>query len=95
VSRALTLAVALALTGCATLPARPNSAAVERAQAHYDRLRGWADVLLPYVPESHARRVRFGLAAADRALAAARLAVTLQEQRAAVAEAERALAPLD
>lgn len=95
----LALVLATLLTGCAggTAPVRSAGAVLEQArptidqlQARYDAARPFAELMLPYLPAERAAQVRLAAAIVERALAAARLAVTIAEQRAALQRAEQA-----
>jgi trans-aconitate methyltransferase len=88
------LAGALSLAACATMRA-PSTAQLDRVQARYDQVKAFADLLLPYLPEHRAARVRLAGRVADRALLAARVATTIAEQRAALARAEAAIGGVD
>lgn len=94
--RGVKFAAALALgivplPGCVGLPA-PTATAIERVQARFDRLRPYAELVLPNLSPARAARVRLALELTERALAAARVATTLAEQQRALAVAEKAIA---
>lgn len=90
IAAALALAV-VPLPGCVGLP-QPTAAAIERVQARFDRLRPYAELVLPSLSPARAARVRLALELTERALAAARVATTLAEQQRALATAEKAIA---
>ena len=79
------------LTGCVGT-SQISAATIDRVQARYDRLRPFAELVLPSLPSARAARVRLALATIERALAAAKVATTIIEHRRAIAEAEAALA---
>lgn len=94
--RRLLLAVALAaaslpLTACVG-PAHLSADTVDSVQARYDRLRPYAEVILPSLPPARAARVRLALATIERALELAEVATTIAEQHRALAVADRAIA---
>jgi hypothetical protein len=89
----------MALAACTGSAGQPGNAsdipaqasvALDRAEAAYDRINLFANVLLPLLPEPYATRVRTAQAIADRAFAAARAATTLAEQLAELRKAEAA-----
>ncbi|WP_230769546.1 hypothetical protein [Sphingomonas sp. Leaf4] len=87
---ALSLAACTPPAGIDPVPVA-STASVDRLQARYDAARPYADMLLPYLSEARAARLRFVLSGIERALVVARTAATLVEQRAALASAERAI----
>lgn len=87
----LLLAVtAVPQAACVGLPT-PSADAVERIQSRFDRVRPYAELILPHLSPARADRVRLALALVERALAAARTATTLIEQQRALKAAETAL----
>jgi hypothetical protein len=98
---AISLALIASLGACATTggvapptPIERADAAVTRAQAAYDRLRVIAEVVMPLVPVSYQSRLLAAQAAAERGLAAARAAVLLADQLAALRRTEAAVAEI-
>ncbi len=94
-------AASMMLASCATMPTPSTEqvaeigAAIDRAQAAYDRIAAAAEVVLPFVSNDRAARIRLGMALAERGLLAARLAATAAEQLAALKEAEAATATIE
>ena len=90
-----------AVTSCATM--RPPSAktaahigtAIDRAQAAYNRIAIAAEVVLPFVSDDRAARIRLAMSLAERGLLAARMAATATEQLAALKQAEAATAAVE
>lgn len=94
--RRLLFAAALAtaslpLTACVG-PAHLSADTVATVQARYDRLRPYAELILPSLSPARATRVRLALATVERALELAKVATTMAEQRRALAVAGRAIA---
>jgi len=78
------------LASCATMPIRSTGqaahigTAINHAKAVYDRTAASVEVILPFLtPERHAR-IRLAMALTERGLIAARTAVLLAEQMAAL-----------
>lgn len=100
--RALLLASCLLLVvptiaGCAAPIVTGGSAtspAIDRAEAAYARIRSATEIVLPFLPDSHASRVRAALVIADRALLAARLATDAVARAAELRRVERATAAI-
>jgi hypothetical protein len=78
---------------CATITP-PPVAAIDRAQAAYDRIAASAEAILPFVSPERAARMRLAMALAERGLIAARLAATNAERAAALKQAEAAAATI-
>ena len=102
----LALAIAIAasssaVTSCVTMPtpsietAGHIGTAIDRAQAAYDRIALAAEVVLPFVSDERAARIRLALSLAERGLLAARSAATATEQLAALKQAEAATATIE
>ncbi len=94
--RRLLLAAALAtaslpLTACVGT-AHLSADTVASVQARYDRLRPYAELILPSLSPARAARVRLALATIERALELAKVATTVAEQRRALTIANTALA---
>lgn len=94
--RRLLLAVALAtaslpLTACVGT-SHLSADTVASVQARYDRLRPYAELILPSLSPARADRVRLALATIERALELAKVATTIAEQRRALAIADRVIA---
>ena len=94
-------ASSLSIASCATIstPSVETAAhigtAIDRAQAAYDRIALAAEVVLPFVSDDRAARIRLGMALAKRGLLAARLAATATEQLAALKQAQAATAAIE
>ncbi len=91
---------ALSLAACtpsAGLDPTPvvSASRVDRLQARYNAVRPYAEMLLPYLSEARAARLRLVLSGIERALVVAQTAATLAEQRGALAAAERAIAAVE
>ena len=82
-------AASMALASCASMPTG-SAAAIDRAQAAYDRIAASADIILPFLSPERQARVRLAMALTERGLLAARTAATIAEQRAALAQVEAA-----
>jgi hypothetical protein len=91
----------LSIASCATIStpsvetAAHISTAIDRTQAAYDRIALAAEVVLPFVSDDRAARIRLGMALAERGLMAARLAATATEQLGALQQAEAATAEIE
>lgn len=97
----LPLALALVLPACATTPAtgdtRPATSvsqrlttAVERASAAWTAIRATAMLWLPYLSPERQAQVTAWIARGDQAIATARVAVTVAEATAALAQTNAA-----
>ncbi len=87
---ALSLAACTPSAGIDPAPA-VSAARVDRLQARLDVVRPYAEMLLPYLSEARAMRLRLVLSGIERSLSVARTAATLAEQRAALKSAEQAI----
>ena len=75
--------------------ARGLVAAIDRAQAAYDRIAASARMILPFVSPERAARIRLAMALTERGLLAARYAATAAEQMAPLKQAEAATATIE
>lgn len=87
------LAAASMTCACATIKP-PPVAAIDRAQAAYDRIAASAEIILPFVSPERAARIRLAIALTERGLLAARHAATAAEKSAALKQAEAATAAI-
>jgi hypothetical protein len=78
---------------CATI-SPPPVAAIDRAQAAYNRIAASAEVILPFVSPERAARIRLAMALTERGLLPAHYAATAAEQLAALKQAEAATAAI-
>jgi hypothetical protein len=94
-------AASMMLASCATMPAPSTGratqigAAIDRAQAAYDRITATTGQVLPFLSSERAARVRLAMSLAERGLLAARYAATAAEQLAALKQAEAATATIE
>ena len=94
-------ASSLSIASCATIstPSVETAAhigtAIDRAQAAYDRIALAAEVVLPFVSNERAARIRLAMSLAERGLLAARSAATATEQLAALKQAQAATAAIE
>ena len=94
--RMLLAALAAASMTCAcTTMAPPPVAAIDRAQAAYERIAASAEIILPFVSPERAARIRLAMALTERGLLAARSAATAAEKLAALKQAEAATATIE
>jgi len=95
------VASSLSIASCATIStpsvetAGHIGTAIDRAQAAYDRIALAAEVVLPFVSDERAARIRLAMSLAERGLLAARSAATATEQLAALKQAEAATATIE
>jgi hypothetical protein len=78
---------------CATI-SPPPVAAIDRAQAAYDRIAASVELILPFVSPERAARIRLAMVLTERGLLAARHAATAAEQLAALKQAVAATATI-
>lgn len=95
--RLYALPLLLAIPACATMPNATETsaqvtAAIARADAAYWRAKPYAEALLPSLSAERQVQVRAAMATTEVWLARAKMAATIAEQLAALAEAERAMA---
>ncbi len=94
--RMLLVALCAASMTCAcTTISPPPVAAIDRAQAAYDRIAASAEMILPFVSPERAARIRLGMALTERGLVAARNAASAAERLAALKQAEAATATIE
>lgn len=87
------LAAASMTCACATMTP-PPVAAIDRAQAAYERIAASAEIILPFVSPERAARIRLAMALTERGLLVARYAATAAEKEAALKQAEAATAAI-
>ena len=95
------VASSLSIASCATIStpsvetAGHIGTAIDRAQAAYDRIANAAEVVLPFVSDERAARIRLAMSLAERGLLAARSAAPATELLAALKQAEAATATIE
>lgn len=88
---ALVMALTVAPLAACVRPPVPAAATLDRIQSDYDRVRGYAALILPRLHAARAARLRLALDTIGQALAVARDATTLIERQRALKAAEAAL----
>ena len=85
---------AASMTCACTTISPPPVAAIDRAQAAYDRIATSVKLVLPFVSPERAARIRLAMALAERGLIVARNAATAAEQLAALKQSEATTATI-
>jgi hypothetical protein len=85
---------AASMTCACTTISPPPVAAIDRAQAAYDRIAASAEIVLPFLSPERQVRVRLAMAITERGLLVARNAATAADQLAALREAKAASATI-